>query len=265
MDVVFLIDATGSMSGVIKAAHDRAAEVAINLRVESPDVDFQFGCVCYRDPIDSPSDIHEVHPLSPDMDALVNFLSHISATGGGDGPEDWVGGYTLALTKMAWRKGAKTIIHFADAPAHGARYCGQVNHEEESPKLAPLIGNVAKQGIVLSALDIRAGAALSFAECRKVYAAAGGRKFTVEVFQPQPTYGDAMTLSTESSDFAVEGECMDLETDDCLSCASHLHLADGVLRFPPSAGGPAMPHETADRFASLTECACADALDLEYH
>jgi hypothetical protein len=139
MDVVFLIDATGSMSSTLKAAHDKAAELAINLRVKNPTVKFQFGSVCYRDPIDSPGDVHQVHQLSEDMDALVAFLAGVCAHGGGDGPEDWVGAYDLVLREIQWRDGAKTIIHIADAPAHGKRYCGHENHEEESHKLAPLI------------------------------------------------------------------------------------------------------------------------------
>jgi hypothetical protein len=97
MDVVFLIDATGSMSSAIKAAHDKAAEMAINLRVKTPNVNFMFGSVCYRDPVDSPSDTHDVHQLNPDIDTLVSFFSTIRPTSGGDGPEDWVGAYRLLL------------------------------------------------------------------------------------------------------------------------------------------------------------------------
>jgi hypothetical protein len=71
MDVVFLIDATGSMAATLKGAHDKAAEIAIDLRVRNPDVKFQFGSVCYRDPVDCQSDVHEVHQLSDNMDSLV--------------------------------------------------------------------------------------------------------------------------------------------------------------------------------------------------
>jgi hypothetical protein len=68
MDVLFLIDATGSMSTAIKASRAKAAEIAINLRVKNPAVSVQFGCVCYRGPVDSPSDVHEIHQLDADID-----------------------------------------------------------------------------------------------------------------------------------------------------------------------------------------------------
>ena len=60
--------------------------------------------------------------------------------GGGDGPEDFVGGYNNVF-KMAWRNGTKLIIHIADAPAHCKKYCGRTNHEEESGKLEKLFRN----------------------------------------------------------------------------------------------------------------------------
>jgi hypothetical protein len=180
MDVLFLIDATGSMGHMIHAAHAKASDIANNLRSNNPNVDFQFGSVCYRDPIDSPQDIHEVHQLNPDINALVSFLSGIQAVGGGDTPEDWAGAYMLALEAIKWRKGAKTIIHIADAPAHGEHYSGFRTHEEESHKLAPLIRSVAEQGILISCIDINTGAARSFNACKEIYEQSGGRKFTVE-------------------------------------------------------------------------------------
>jgi hypothetical protein len=170
------------MSDTIKAAHDRATQMAKDLRASNPNVSFMFGSVCYRDPVDAPNDVHEVHPLDANMDNLVRFLGNVKASGGGDGPEDWAGAYSLALEKMHWRAGAKTIIHIADAPAHGREYCGATNHEEESPKLRPLIEAVARRGILLSCIDINYGAACSFSGCKDIYEAAGGCKFKIERF-----------------------------------------------------------------------------------
>jgi hypothetical protein len=62
--------------------------MAINLRVKNADVDFLFGSICYRDPVDSSADVHEVHQLGVEIDSLVAFFSTVAATGGGDGPED---------------------------------------------------------------------------------------------------------------------------------------------------------------------------------
>jgi hypothetical protein len=213
MDVVFLIDATGSMSATIKAAHDKAAEIAISLRVNNPEVNFKFGSVCYRDPIDSPTDIHQIHQLDTEIDTLVTFFSTVQASGGGDGPEDWVGGYNLVLNKMEWRSGPKTIIHIADAPAHGQLYCNSINHEEESSKLEPLIEIVAKRGILMSCIDINCGALNSFKVCQNIYEQAGGCGFTIESLSLNGMYGERS--STESHGRMEVCIC---EDDDGICC-----------------------------------------------
>jgi hypothetical protein len=182
-DVLFIIDATGSMASAIAGAHSKACDLAVELRTASPEVDFQFGCICYRDPVDAPGDIHQVHDLNADVKSLTSFLSTVYATGGGDSPEDWVGAYEIALKQIHWRSGAKTIVHIADAPAHGTAFGGP-GHEVEAQKLPPLIQSLARQRIVMSALDLDAGATASFAACKKIYDRAEGPRFDIETFMP---------------------------------------------------------------------------------
>jgi hypothetical protein len=143
--------------------------MAVQIRLQSPDVHIIFGCVCYRDPVDSHGDVHQVHQLEEDIDALVTFLSGVHASGGGDEPEDWVGGYDFTLHQIQWRDAAKAIVHIADAPAHGALFCGTPNHQEQEPLLAPLIQELAAKKIALSCLDINHGAAQSFGEVKRIY------------------------------------------------------------------------------------------------
>lgn len=181
-DVLFIIDATGSMSSAIRAAHKRATDIARSLQNSYKDVDFKFGCICYRDPVDSHNDIHETLDFTSKIDEMTNFLSKIQATGGGDGPEDWVGAYNIALCEISWREGAKTIIHIADADAHGRRYCGYTNHEEETSKLEPLIFELASMRAVITGMNMNSGASKSFIECKKIYERAKGPKYVIEEF-----------------------------------------------------------------------------------
>jgi hypothetical protein len=209
MDVLFVIDATGSMASAIKAAHDRAASIAGDLRREHPDVDFRFGSVCYRDPIDSPGDTHQVCDFTSDIDRLVQFLSGVHASGGGDGPEDWVGALKLSLDSVKWRSGQKTLIFIADAPAHGRQFCGHVNHEEEAPKLLPLIERVASEQIYVQGLDLNGGACLAFQEFKRIYDAAGGPRCTYEQFsigysstyEPPPKRLDVLGRDVDTPDY----------------------------------------------------------------
>jgi hypothetical protein len=182
-DVLFIIDATGSMASSIAGAHRKACDLAVELRNASPDVDFEFGCICYRDPVDSPSDVHQVHDLNDDVESLISFLSTVRADGGGDGPEDWVGAYNIALKQIHWRDGAKTIVHIADAPAHGSAFGGP-GHEPEAAKLPPLVQSLAHQRIVMSGLDLDGGATQSFAACKAIYDKAQGPRFDIETFVP---------------------------------------------------------------------------------
>jgi hypothetical protein len=182
MDVLFVIDATGSMSDALEAAHDRAASIAAELSRAHAGVDFRFGSVCYRDPVDDPRDEHNVQDFTSDIDQLVAFFSGLFAMGGGDEPEDWVGALTLALNNVSWRGGRKSLIWIADAPAHGQRFCGKVNHEDESPKLPPLVAELARRQIFVQGLDLQGGAAPTFAEIKRIYDAAGGPSCDFERF-----------------------------------------------------------------------------------
>jgi len=59
-DIVFLIDATSSMSPYIEAAKCTAEDISKILLQKFPETNFQYGYVFYRDPIDSKGDFHEI-------------------------------------------------------------------------------------------------------------------------------------------------------------------------------------------------------------
>lgn len=180
MDVLFIIDATGSMAKTIQAAHDKAEDLAFDLNVTNRTASFKFACICYRDPVDSPSDEHQVFDFDPEIENLATFLEDIKASGGGDGPEDYVGALNKAFDELSWRvddddekakddknkkyKNKKAIIWIADAPAHGKRYCGKTNHQEEEPKLEPLVVRLAKEKFYFVGISLNGGADRTFRE-----------------------------------------------------------------------------------------------------
>ncbi len=70
-----------------------------------------------------------------DVNDLKTRMNSIGAYGGGDTPEDWVGGYNLVLNvNMGWRRHlAKIIIHIADAGAHHQRFSdGDIYNNSEN-------------------------------------------------------------------------------------------------------------------------------------
>ena len=78
----------------------------------------------YRDKIDYKSDKDEYFQFTNDMKDLKEKIETIKVYGGGDGPEDWVGGYDIALNKMEWKKekSIKLIIYIEDAGVHGEEF-----------------------------------------------------------------------------------------------------------------------------------------------
>lgn len=185
MDVLFMIDATKSMASTIQAAHDKAEDLAFDLNVSNRKALFNFGCICYRDPIDAKKDVHEIFDFSPEIEDLANFLEGVKASGGGDKPEDYVGALNLAFTKLHWRSGKKAIIWIADAPAHGKRYCGKENHQEEEPKLEPLVQRLAEENFYFVGISLKNGADKTFNEMKAIYDDCGGKSFTIESFTPE--------------------------------------------------------------------------------
>ena len=176
LDIVYMIDSTGSMGSWINGVKEKCIEILKKLN-ENPKLenyDIKFGGVFYRDPVDQPKDIHEEQPLK-DVNELQTKLASISATGGGDIPEDWVGAYEIVLNdeKMKWRKDSKKIIiHIADAGAHTLRFSdGDTKHntKDQEIKLVDLIKKCAKKKISIFGYQINQTPKKSFVECKKIY------------------------------------------------------------------------------------------------
>ena len=90
-DVLYLVDATGSMGGSIESVKTYCIDIANILEKKILIYDFQFGAVFYRDPIDCKYDKNEYKDLTGYVPSLRDFVSKQQPPGGGDTPEDWVG------------------------------------------------------------------------------------------------------------------------------------------------------------------------------
>ena len=184
-DILFLVDATGSMSSYIIAAKEETKNISKELKKLYPEKMFQYGYIFYRDPIDSKSDKHEVIDLTDNVNSFPEKIGLISANGGGDEPEDWVGAYKLANEKISWRNGIKVIIHLADAGAHGKLFTKYDKYPEEENKLIYELERCAEKGIKIFGYVIDYYAQNSFNECSKIYRRKGG-SFEILKFQNIP-------------------------------------------------------------------------------
>jgi hypothetical protein len=117
LDVVFVIDTTGSMSDEIARIKSTLLSVTERARSLEVPVDLQYGAVLYRDLGDAYLTRHT--PLTRDVVAFDALLQGIEAGGGGDGPESLNQGLAVAVHDMDWREGAaKLMFVVADAPPH---------------------------------------------------------------------------------------------------------------------------------------------------
>jgi Mg-chelatase subunit ChlD len=119
LDVVFVLDTTGSMGGLIEGAKQKIWSIASRMASGTPTPRIRVGLVAYRDQGDSY--VTKRFDLTEDLDAVFANLKSLTADGGGDGPEHVGRGLGEAVSLMTWskeNKTAKTIFLVGDAPAH---------------------------------------------------------------------------------------------------------------------------------------------------
>jgi len=118
IQVVFLLDATGSMSGLISTAKEKIWSIVGSLS-QTEQVELEIGMLFYRDRGDE--FITKIIPLGTNMDALYEELMKMQATGGGDTPESVNQALHEGVTKMTWDMNKNTyraIFLVGDAPPH---------------------------------------------------------------------------------------------------------------------------------------------------
>jgi uncharacterized protein YegL len=119
LDVVFLLDATGSMGDEIDAVKEKIQEMIAQIAVGDPAPDVRFGIVAYRDRGDEY--VTAVYELTRDIDRIIENLGQIQASGGGDYPESLNEALHTAIHDVSWEFGggvSRLVFLIADAPPH---------------------------------------------------------------------------------------------------------------------------------------------------
>jgi hypothetical protein len=117
IEVVFVLDTTGSMSGLIEGAKQKIFSIASRIATGKPTPRLKVGLVAYRDEGDEY--VTKRFDLSEDLDTVFTNLRQFSAGGGGDTPEHVGRGLGEAVSKMSWsqnRETMKVIFLVGDAP-----------------------------------------------------------------------------------------------------------------------------------------------------
>ncbi|KFA86903.1 VWA domain-containing protein [Archangium violaceum] len=117
IDVVFVLDTTGSMSGLIEGAKQKIFSIASRIAQGKPTPRVRVGLVAYRDVGDAY--VTKRYELTEDLDGLFTHLRKLQADGGGDTPEHVGRGLGEAVSKLSWdqsRETMKLIFLVGDAP-----------------------------------------------------------------------------------------------------------------------------------------------------
>lgn len=118
LDVLFLIDATGSMDDEIDRLKTEMGRVAARIARHESTPDVRFAMTVYRDRGDL--FVVRTFDFTDDVEAFAEALREVEADGGGDTPESLNEALHAALHEPSWRgdDAVKLVLLLADAPPH---------------------------------------------------------------------------------------------------------------------------------------------------
>lgn len=119
VDVVFVLDTTGSMSSLLSGAKKKVWELARFIAQGQPAPDLRVGLVAYRDVGDEY--VTKFFDLTDDIDGVYQNLTSFAAGGGGDTPEHVAKALHDAVYRSTWSSGKnalKLVYLVGDAPPH---------------------------------------------------------------------------------------------------------------------------------------------------
>ena len=146
IEVAFVVDTTGSMSGLIEGAKRKIWSIANQLASGQPRPEIRVGLVAYRDRGDAY--VTRQADLTTDLDAIYATLHGYQAQGGGDTPESVNQALHEAVTQLDWSPSQdvyKVVFLVGDAPPH-MDYAQEVQYPE-TLRLA------RKRGIVINTVQ----------------------------------------------------------------------------------------------------------------
>jgi hypothetical protein len=117
VDVLFILDTTGSMGEEIERLRATIEIINANIASLKPKPALRFGMVLYRDVEDDY--VTKVVPFTSDLDEFQKALDEVDAAGGGDTPEDLQSALDKAIRGMKWNSGGIRLgFIVTDAPPH---------------------------------------------------------------------------------------------------------------------------------------------------
>jgi Mg-chelatase subunit ChlD len=182
IEVVFVLDTTSSMTGLIETAKEKIWSIAATMAQARQAPEIRMGLVAFRDRGDDY--VTRMFDLTNDLDAMYTKLMGFAAVGGGDGPESVNAALATAIDKISWSQDPssyRVVFLVGDAPPH-------MDYQDERQYPEIVRAAVAK-GIIVN--TIQCGDVPATAEPWRQIARLGNGRY-LDVGQT----GDAFAVST---------------------------------------------------------------------
>jgi len=147
LEMVFVLDTTGSMGGLIEGAKQRIWGIVNEVMQSKPHPAVRIGLVAYRDRGDQY--VTKVLPLTNDLDKVYSTLMDYQAGGGGDTPEDVRRALVDGVRRAGWSQNssriAQIIFLVGDAPPH-------TDYPDE-PDVTTTANEAVKKGMIVNTIQ----------------------------------------------------------------------------------------------------------------
>ena len=145
MDVLFTVDATGSMGEEISYLQAELVDVINKVKSKHKDIQMRLGSVFYRDHGDTY--LTRKSAFNSDVNVTNDFIAQQYADGGGDGPEAVDDALAESIDNLSWSTRARARLMFLvlDAPPHADKtFIDKMNHyvkraAEKGIRIIPLV------------------------------------------------------------------------------------------------------------------------------
>lgn len=147
LEMVFALDTTGSMGGLIEGAKQRIWGIVNEVMQSNERPNVRVGLVAYRDRGDRY--VTEVFQVTDNLDAVYTSLMDYRAEGGGDTPENVRRALADAVHKAGWSQQsngiAQVIFLVGDAPPH-------TDYQDE-PDTKETASEARRRGMIVNAIQ----------------------------------------------------------------------------------------------------------------
>ncbi|MBA3564067.1 MAG: VWA domain-containing protein, partial [Gammaproteobacteria bacterium] len=146
VEVVFVLDTTSSMDGLIHAAKEKIWSIATTMASAQPAPVIRMGLVGYRDRDDQY--VTRTVDLSKDLDSVYAALMDFQTGGGGDTPESVNEALHAAIHDISWSQDPqayKVVFLVGDAPPH-------MDYQDDVP-YPQTLADASQAGIVVNTIQ----------------------------------------------------------------------------------------------------------------